>query len=235
MLCATSGHVRCSAPILSPALYCLLTEQSADRTVRVVNMTVPWEQRPGYLISAVGAHVQIRFTELLAPYGLLPHHFGLLRRVAAQEGRTQQDLADALKMRRAAVVGVVDDLEALGVLERRRHPVDRRANALHLTPAGRRLVAKLTTAITALEDELLAPLPAAARAGFLDGLRQVAVVAGVADGVYPHVDDHRTDPQPVGSPGPSARETDRDRDRDRDVARAGRAIPARRPRTDRKA
>jgi DNA-binding MarR family transcriptional regulator len=182
----------------------------------------PWEQRPGYLMSAVGAHVQIRFAELLAPYGLLPHHFGLLRRVSTQDGRTQQDLADAMQLRRAAVVGVVDDLEALGLLERRRHPVDRRANALHLTLAGRRLVAKLSTAITALENELLDPLPPQARTAFVEGLRQVAVVAGVADGVYPHPVDQQSDPEPAVSSL-------------RDTARAGRAIPARRPRTDRKA
>ena len=181
-------------------------------------MPTPWEQRPGYLLSAVGAHVQIRFAELLVPYGLQPHHFGLLRRVAAQEGRTQQDLADALQMRRAAVVGVVDDLEALGLLERRRHPVDRRANALHLTAAGRRLVTKLSAVISVLENELLEPLPPADRAAFLHGLREVAKVAGVADGVYPHPRDEQLDPGPVAS-----------------SARAGRAIPARRTPTDRKA
>ena len=164
-------------------------------------MPVAWEQRPGYLMSAVGAHVTIRFTELLAPHRLQPHHFGLLRRVSTQEGRTQQELADALHMRRAAVVGVVDDLEALGLLERRKHPVDRRANALHLTPAGKRLVLKMSAAITVLENELLDPLAPAARTAFLEGLRQVAAVAGVADGVYPHPRDERSE-----EPLPSDRE-----------------------------
>lgn len=154
-------------------------------TVADVNTPSPWDRRPVYLMSAVGALVKIQFGELLAPYGLLPQHFGVLRRIAVREGSTQQDMADAMRFRRAAMVGLVDDLEAKGLLERRRHPLDRRANALHLTAAGRRLLAEVATASDALEADLLAPLSAEARSAFLDCLLQVAQVAGVTDGIYP--------------------------------------------------
>ena len=77
-------------------------------------------------------------------------------------------------MRRAAMVGLVDDLEAQGLLERRRHPTDRRANALHLT-AGRPAAGHQDLRCCSaglLEDELLGPLPPDERERFLEGLRR---------------------------------------------------------------
>ena len=164
-----------------------------------------WERRPGYLMSAVGAHVQIRFAELLAPYGLLPQHFGVLRRLTTNEGSTQQEMADALHVRRAAMVGLVDELEAKGFIERRRHPLDRRANALHLTTAGRRLVARISTAAEGLEAELMGRLSDDARTAFLEGLLAVAGVAGVADGIYPQPVDEQPRPDPPSARAAQAR------------------------------
>ena len=157
-----------------------------------MNFAAGWERRPGYLMGAIGAHVQIRFAELLEPLGLLPAHFGVLRRISVHEGATQQEIADALRQRRAAMVGLVDELEAKGLVQRRRHPVDRRANALHITTAGRRLIAKVSASSAVLEDDVLAPLTPPAREAFLEALLLVGAAAGVGDGVFPSVDS--TDP-----------------------------------------
>lgn len=154
-----------------------------------MDSTDRWESRPGYLMAALGAHVSIRFAELLAPMGLQPPHFGVLRRLSGNEGATQQEMADAMRCRRAAMVTLVDELEELGLVERRRHPVDRRANALHLTPAGRRTMKRVAAAARVLEAELLGAVPGDSRAGFLDGLRHLGVATGVADGVFPMPDD----------------------------------------------
>jgi DNA-binding MarR family transcriptional regulator len=165
-------------------------------------------------MSAVGAHVQIRFAELLEPLGLLPAHFGVLRCISVHEGATQQEIADALRRRRAAMVGLVDELEAKGLVQRRRHPVDRRANALHITAAGQRLVAKVSVNSAVLEDELLAPLPAPAREAFLQGLLLVGAAAGVGDGIFPSVDstdpdeqEHHREDAPAAAPRSRSTET----------------------------
>lgn len=167
-----------------------------------MNSAVGWKRRPGYLMSAIGAHVQIRFAELLEPLGLLPAHFGVLRRISVHEGATQQEVADALRQRRAAMVGLVDELETQGLVQRRRHPVDRRANALHITAAGRRLVAKVAAKSAILEDELLAPLTPPAREAFLQALQLVGAAAGVGDGIFPTVDS--TDPDEPERPAQEA-------------------------------
>ena len=160
-----------------------------------MTQTVQWGSRPSYLIAALGADTQIRFAQLLAPMGLLPQHFGVLRQLSALEGVTQQDIADSLRLRRAAMVGLVDELEQQGLVERRRHPVDRRANALHLTSAGRRMLAQIVRAAQALDDELMAHLPPDTRAAFLEGLGRLAVATGVADGVFPTAPDAAERPQ----------------------------------------
>ena len=150
-------------------------------------------QRASYLLSAVGAATSIRFTELLAPIGLQPAHFGVLRRLLDNEGSSQQEIADAARVRRSVMVGLIDELESRGWVERRRHPVDRRANALHLTPEGRHALASADQSAQQLDEELLAAIPAQARAGFLEHLQRLGIATGVADGVYPVPPDDRTD------------------------------------------
>jgi DNA-binding MarR family transcriptional regulator len=147
--------------------------------------SMPWSERTSYLLAAVGAHTQMRFAELVAPMGLLPHHVGVLRHLADSEGSTQQDIADALRVRRGVMVGLVDELEAKGLVQRRRHPLDRRANALMLTAAGKRTLARVAKASDSLDDELIAAVPAQARADFRACLHRLGVAVGVADGVYP--------------------------------------------------
>ncbi|MEV1026089.1 MarR family transcriptional regulator [Streptomyces sp. NPDC050264] len=52
------------------------------------------------------------------------------------EPRTLRELARRMHCEASNATFVADRLEALGLLERRAHPTDRRAKLLHLTPAG---------------------------------------------------------------------------------------------------
>ncbi|WP_433662278.1 MarR family transcriptional regulator [Nocardia sp. CA-128927] len=52
-----------------------------------------------------------RFTEQLARLDLDPAHFAVLGNLAAADGRSQQELADLLRVHRNAMVGLVDELE----------------------------------------------------------------------------------------------------------------------------
>src|SRR5262245_59944047 len=81
---------------------------------------------PAYLLSQVGAHSSQRWHERLAQLGLDPRSVLVLRNVAAEEGRTQASLAASLAVPASRIVGVVDELERRGLLERRANPRDRR-------------------------------------------------------------------------------------------------------------
>jgi DNA-binding MarR family transcriptional regulator len=76
-----------------------------------------------------------RRRELSAALGMPFGRTRALRRIAAQE-MTMGELASALGIDAPAATSVVDELELLGLVERRAHPTDRRAKLVVLTPRG---------------------------------------------------------------------------------------------------
>ena len=62
--------------------------------------------------------------------------FSLLVMAQAQPGIAQVDLARKLSLDEASVVALIDRLEAGGLAERRRSPVDGRRRGLFVTPRG---------------------------------------------------------------------------------------------------
>ncbi|MFN2607177.1 MAG: MarR family winged helix-turn-helix transcriptional regulator [Acidimicrobiales bacterium] len=138
-----------------------------------------------YLLVRLGFHAAARFAEALRPLGLEPRHYGMLTRVAAHEGRSQQALGELLGLNPTRMVFLVDDLEARGLVERRRNPADRRSNAIHLTPDGRELLATANAARAGHEAALGAALSAAERAQLTALLRRVLTDQGIDEHSLP--------------------------------------------------
>lgn len=111
-----------------------------------------------FLLVQLGFHAAGMFAARLAPLGLEPRQFGVLSRLAANEGKTQQSIAQLMGLNATRMVFLVDELERLGLAERRRNPADRRSHALYLTGKGREMLAQAQKAATAHEEELGAPL-----------------------------------------------------------------------------
>jgi DNA-binding MarR family transcriptional regulator len=111
-------------------------------------------RRTGYLISI--AHLRVRewFAELLKDTAIAPPDFGALVTIADSGPISQQQVADRLGFTGTAVLQIVDRLEADGLVERRRNPVDRRAYALELTPTGRVALRRVQNAIAQLNGQL---------------------------------------------------------------------------------
>jgi DNA-binding MarR family transcriptional regulator len=114
--------------------------------------------RPAFLIAQLGHSSSRRFGELLRPFELQPPHYGMLSKLAEQEGQTQQQLADMLGVHRNAMVGFVDELEGRGLIERRRHPMDRRAHALHLTDGAHSLLRQVDAMADEYDEWLMSSL-----------------------------------------------------------------------------
>ena len=80
--------------------------------------------------------------------GLLPHgvsvaEWAVLRRLWHEEGFTQVDLADRMRVRKASLTSVLASLERKGFLRRIRRGEDRRKYHLFLTKRGRDLKEEL--------------------------------------------------------------------------------------------
>lgn len=138
-----------------------------------------------FRLSAIGARAELRFRELLAPLGLIPQSYAVLHQIAAADGVSQQGVADLTRIRRSVMVALVDGLEEHGLVERRRHPSDRRANALHVTPEGRRVLRNAEAAADRLDGEILAALTSAQRERFVTAVRRVDDDFGSRGGIHP--------------------------------------------------
>jgi len=138
-----------------------------------------------FLLSQLGFHAAQVFAERLMPLGLQPRHFGLLAHLAEGEGRSQQQLADALAIHRNVMVGLVDDMEGRGLVERRRHPSDRRAHAVFLTAPARALLAEARRIAAEYELELLTPLEDSDRTALMALLQRLARHAGLNPDIHP--------------------------------------------------
>jgi DNA-binding MarR family transcriptional regulator len=105
--------------------------------------------------------------------GLSPGRVGLLIYIDANPGVTQSRLAEAVERDRSSMVGVLDQLEARGLIERRRGK-DRRTNGLWLTRAGRVLLARALRGIARHEKRIAAHLSAAERRRLLELLGRIS-------------------------------------------------------------
>ncbi len=140
-----------------------------------------------FLLSQVGAQSASLFAQALANLGASPRAFGVLSNLAAAEGQTQQQLADALGMHRNNMVDLVDEMETAGWIRRQRSDTDRRAFALRLTPAGRTIVKRVNQQVPLIDQQLAAHLTPVERSALLEMLQRVADSLGLGPGIHPHL------------------------------------------------
>ena len=136
----------------------------------------------GYLLSRCGMYAARQFGERLQTLGLTPRLWGALNVLDHEGTVSQQQLGQAIGMDPSSMVSTIDELESAGLVERRRHPSDRRAHALHMTSKGRETLASGRKLAKQAHNELLAPLSADERRALHDLLLKIAVGAGGGPG-----------------------------------------------------
>ncbi|MEV2225977.1 MarR family winged helix-turn-helix transcriptional regulator [Nocardia vinacea] len=146
---------------------------------------VPLSEHPAFLLGQLGFHVAQRFTDLLAPLDISPRHYGTLRILSANDGQSQQQLCEAQRIHRNVMVGLVDELEKRGLVERRKHPTDRRAHAVYLLPAAHELLTRAEAIVTGLDADVTAVLASDERATLVDLLQRTAAANGLIPGIHP--------------------------------------------------
>jgi DNA-binding MarR family transcriptional regulator len=142
---------------------------------------------PGALLDHLARRVRLRAEAVLAPLGLRPRHLVALTVLRDRGGSTQQALAATLEMDGTNIVGLLNELEAAKLIERRRSPEDRRRHLVELTDAGADQLARAECALSAVEDEVLGALDDSQRETLYSLLQQAA--AGTAVSCAEAIDD----------------------------------------------
>jgi MarR family transcriptional regulator, lower aerobic nicotinate degradation pathway regulator len=118
---------------------------------------------PGFVLAMLAETGSVYFTEALAPLGIRRNHLHVLILVDEYQPVQQVELGRLLVLSPATITHVVNDLEELGALERRRDPNDRRAHHLHLTGRGTAMIREAETISQKATESVFAVLNPAER------------------------------------------------------------------------
>jgi DNA-binding MarR family transcriptional regulator len=100
------------------------------------------EDHVGYMLRRAQLAVFADFTAAQTGSVARPGQFSVLAVIGGNAGLSQSQLCEALGIKRANLVAVIDHLEMLKLVSRQPSATDRRSNRLRLTPAGERALKK---------------------------------------------------------------------------------------------
>ncbi|MYS47108.1 MarR family transcriptional regulator [Streptomyces sp. SID5998] len=129
---------------------------------------------PSWLLGRAAARGRALVAEALAGHGLKMWHHVVLSAVRDLGPVAQADLGRGVGLDPKDLVGVLNDLQAGGLVLREPDPRDRRKNAVSLTAEGARLLERCERAAREANDTLLEPLSAAERDRFMELLVRIS-------------------------------------------------------------
>jgi DNA-binding MarR family transcriptional regulator len=111
-----------------------------------------------FLLKRLGFAAKEQAMRAYEESGLSPYHHAILVALDEDAHETQRSIADALGYDRGQLVGLLDELEERGLIERRRDPADRRRQIVEMTAEGGKALNQVRRIAQRLEDNLLSPL-----------------------------------------------------------------------------
>ena len=135
----------------------------------------------GFLVHDVSRLIKRRFDRRARQTGLpiTRRQAAVVLYIARKEGVSQSEVATWLDLEPIALVRMLDKLHEEGLVERRRHPTDRRIRTLWLTPAARPVIERILIINQAIREEAFAGMPAQTRdtvINILDGIKDNLVL-----------------------------------------------------------
>jgi DNA-binding MarR family transcriptional regulator len=143
----------------------------------------PLAERLGYVLRRAQIAVFRDFFETFAPFDIKPAQYSILTIIERNPGLKQAQVCDALGIKRANFVAMIDELEARGWVRRDEAPGDRRSYALVLTPQGEAFMPKLHETSARHERRLIAALGAKRHADMASTLAELSEKLERSDGV----------------------------------------------------
>lgn len=120
-------------------------------------------ERLGLLLARHGQFVNVEIRKAMASTGLTPRHRQVLMELAKRGSTSQHSLVETLGVDASALVSILNDLERLGLAQRRRDPADRRRHIVEMSSSGCEVLGHVEQAVSQAEAELFADLDQAER------------------------------------------------------------------------
>ena len=111
-----------------------------------------------FMIGKAAQQVTRRARELLAPFGVTPVQYAVLKVLSDAEALSGAEVGKRMVLDSASITGVVDRLESLGLVRRMPNPNDRRALLIAATDQARQILPELDTQMDRLNAEAAAIL-----------------------------------------------------------------------------
>lgn len=132
-----------------------------------------WDQKLGFLMHDVSRLRRVLFDSMMKPTGVTRSQWWVLAHLSRQDGMAQTDLAEMLDLGKAALGGIVDRLEANGLVTRYPDPIDRRMKRIHLTPSGKQTIKEMRVLSHDLSEQILEGLSHDERLALYENLMKV--------------------------------------------------------------
>ena len=121
---------------------------------------------PGHLFRRLHQLAVARFTAEMDEAGLTPIQWAALMTTSQRPGLDQSTLSREIHIDTSTIAGVLDRLEARGLIQRRPSPDDRRLRLVYLSDEGAALLKQASVAVLGMQKWLVEPLTADERAMF---------------------------------------------------------------------
>src|SRR5690349_25032364 len=105
-----------------------------------------------FLLKRLGFTAKEKGMKAYEEMGLHPYHHAILAVLDEGSRETQGAIADALGYDKGQLVGLLDELEERGLVERQRDPADRRRQLVRMTADGRAMLRRLRDLHNRLEQ-----------------------------------------------------------------------------------
>jgi DNA-binding MarR family transcriptional regulator len=135
----------------------------------------------GVLISDVAKLLRRSFDRRLQSLGLTQAQWRAIVNIARTEGMSQTALAECLEIQPITVGRLIDRMESAGWVERRGHPLDRRAVQLYLTRKCQPILDEIQARAKDMMADCVAGVPATAQKQIFDSLQRMKQNLGTAD------------------------------------------------------
>jgi MarR family transcriptional regulator, transcriptional regulator for hemolysin len=113
--------------------------------------------RIGFLIHDVSRLRRTVVDKALRPMGITRSQWWVLANLSRHNGQgmMQTELAKVMDVGKVTLGGLIDRLEAGGLVKRQPDPTDRRAKRVVMTPKGTKLLADIQSIATKVNDQIL--------------------------------------------------------------------------------